>query len=314
MSDRTNGPEMDAKDEADFSDEEVKRLKKRVRLLKWSTGLKLAITLFLIIGIVVYLYAVYAAASSLSLEDETITSVAHTGSAEEYEAKVNLTISNPSSNAIEVERISYDAYLEGNYVGDGVREQFSIAPGTEQYSFKILFNIKDLPPAAKSLFLDEGAELTIKGDVTIPAKVFGWFTYTRITLPYSITETFSGSGGDGGGGEPSPVFLAKPVRNGLNEVLLNWTQSAADDFARYEVHRSTSSPAFTPTNATKRAEYEAIASTSHIDSGLERLTTYYYLIVVVDTEGHTANSNTQPYVNGPRLETTHLGALASVSE
>lgn len=84
---------------------------------------------------------------------------------------------------------------------------------------------------------------------------------------------------------PSPVTL-----DGFAEgraVFLNWTQNSDDDFAQYAVYRSQSenslgSEIYT-TPLVKELVYEDLKVSSN--------TVYFYTLVVVDTEGFTAESN-----------------------
>ncbi len=114
----------------DMNEEKQKKLEKSVNRQKLFNRIKIGITLFIVIGLIVYLYAVYAAASSLTIEDKSIRSLHSTGSINEYEATLVLEIKNPTSTAIEIHRFTYKAYLDDNFVGEGEKSYFSINPYT----------------------------------------------------------------------------------------------------------------------------------------------------------------------------------------
>ncbi len=297
----TNESEVEAESWADESEtydkEKLDKIDKGLKRLKFFTKIKLIITIIIVIGIISYLYAIYAAASSLSIEDESIKSVEPTGDFEEYKAILVLSIKNPTSTKIEIDRITYKAYIDGNYVGEGAKNYFSIDPGMDDYDFEVYFKITYLPPAIKSIFLEDSAELMIKGHVTIPVKVFGLFTYTTITIPYSVTEDVSGGiNGNGGPNAPEPVVLHEPVPAGLNSARLTWSISTAADFGRYEVHMSTIM-GFEPGIETLVTEIYDISTTTFKISDLQHRTTYYFKIVVWDTENLSSESNEVSYTN-----------------
>ena len=277
----------------------MEKMEKNLRRIKFTLRIKLAITIFIIVGIIVYLFWVYAAANSLSIEDENIKSVSPTGAPEEYEAILELTISNPTSTSIEIDGITYEAYIEDNYVGEGEKEQFKIEPGIHEQEFLVIFNIRDLPSSVKTLFLQETTNFTIKGEVTIPAKVFGLFTYTTITIPYSVTKEISNKEIETWT-SPAPVLLRKPERVPVGSVRLTWTESLAKDFAKYEVHMSTTK-GFEPTNDTKVHTIDNIHTTTYEISDLQPTTEYYFKIVVWTTHDQHSISNEEtyplPYIN-----------------
>ena len=280
-------------DNSNNSIEKMEEMDKSLRRIKFTLRIKLVITIFIIVGIIVYLYWIYAAANSLSIEDEDIKSVSPTGMPEEYQAVFELTISNPTSTSIEIDRITYKAYIEHNYVGDGKKEQFKIDPGVHKQEFQVLFNIRDLSENVKTIFLQETTNITIKGEVTIPAKVFGLFTYTTITIPYSVTKEISNEEVEPWT-KPAPVILRKPERIPVGSVRLTWTESLARDFAKYEVHMSTTK-GFEPTNNTKVHTIEDIQTTTDEISDLQPTTEYYFKIVVWTTHDQYSISNEEAY-------------------
>ncbi len=89
---------------------------------------------------------------------------------------------------------------------------------------------------------------------------------------------------------PQPVTLAPPTTITQSTVDLIWTQSPDSDFARYEVHRSLQ-PYFTPSESTKIRVVLSVIDTTFTSTGLTPGVTYYFKVVVADTEGLSTPSN-----------------------
>ncbi|MDG6220127.1 MAG: hypothetical protein QCI38_01600 [Candidatus Thermoplasmatota archaeon] len=282
--------EKKASEELDETKKELGRLKKVVGRMRLITWIKLGITLFIIIGMIVYVLGVYGAASSLALEDQYISEVKSAGGLNQYEATVVLVMSNPTSTPIEIEFLSYSAYIEEDFIGSGYKQDFIIAPGLHELDFSLTFDLSSLSDPTQTLFFEGEADLKVEGKVTVPVKVFDLFKYTEITLPFSITQQITTDSMSPGDGPPAPVILSEPAATGLNSVRLAWTMSLIQDFHRYEVHMDTS-PNIDTANNTSIATLYSNSTTTYEVTGLDRANTYYFKIVVWDVEGLFAESN-----------------------
>lgn len=250
--------------------------------------IKLIITLTIVVGIISYLMMTYHVAQSLNVKDKYIEGVAPTGAPGEYNVFFVLVIENPTTSSLDIDIITYKAYIEQDYVGEGSKRDMSIKPGTKEYHFEFSFNIKDLSDATRTLFLDENATLRIVGDVTIPVKIFDIIIWTRITLPYEIEEEIGSENDETV--PPAPVTLHQPVYVPPSSVKLSWSPSVDDDFTMYEVHMSTQM-SFTPSDETVVAKIYEKSTTTYTASNLSHGRTYYFKIRVWDSEGLHSDSN-----------------------
>ncbi|MCD6461606.1 MAG: hypothetical protein J7L61_02565 [Thermoplasmata archaeon] len=259
-----------------------------------SLKIKTLITVILLIGVGIHLYLVYDAARQLSVEDMRVDSVVPSSTPGNYTVTFVITLDNPTSTTIDVDRLIYHIYIEEEHVGDGEKDFFSVVQGTQEYSFSIEINIWALPGPTRDVLLAGGGNMTVEGKVTIPAKAFGVWTYTHITVPYSFTEPLTLPDTGGGGGisnlPPTPVVLSQPIPLPPDSAQLSWTENLDVDFACYEVHYSTI-PGFTPSNETLAGTITDRESVDYTIEGLQHLTTYYFKIRVYDTEGLYADSN-----------------------
>jgi hypothetical protein len=89
---------------------------------------------------------------------------------------------------------------------------------------------------------------------------------------------------------PQPVTLEQPANITTSALDLVWSQSPDSNFARYEVHRSTQAY-FTPADSTKIRVMLAAIDTTYTVTGLSAGNTYYFKVVVANTDGLSAASN-----------------------
>lgn len=151
--------------------------------------IKLAVTIVIIAGVIIHLAFVYNAAKSIEITDKKIVGVyPKYPSVDEYEVKFMLTLNNPKHTNIEVEYISYKIYIENEYLGKGEKPRFSLGHGQNNQTFLFSFSIFNLTTPTSHLLMNGNANVTIKGDVIIPAKFLGLFTWRYIKVPYTIRE------------------------------------------------------------------------------------------------------------------------------
>jgi LEA14-like dessication related protein len=185
--------EMDAETDSEVVTElnsESTEVKRPGGSKRWVRIIMILIILFVIIGIGSHLYLIYKAASSLEVSEVKVDSIT-SRSFSDYDVTFTITIKNPTSTTLEVERLTYLIYLEDDFLGSGEKIDFEINPGSAEYSFVVRFNIYDLDGTARQLFLTDSATLTINGDATVPVKMFGAWKISSITVPYEHDEEIS---------------------------------------------------------------------------------------------------------------------------
>ena len=89
---------------------------------------------------------------------------------------------------------------------------------------------------------------------------------------------------------PAAVFLSPIVGRSVTSIELAWSPSEAEDFASYTVLRSDNS-GVSEADGQVLAEIADRTTTGFADDGLSSDTTYYYRVIVRDTEGLSALSN-----------------------
>ena len=275
---------------SEVGDEEIGRLRRRVKRLWAMRWIKIVFTLVIVVGLVGHVAMVINTANSLEVEDVTVISVAPGVVVGDFIVTFEITLDNPTSGSIDVDRLAYDLYLEEDFIGKGEKSNFMVEPGSQRLDFQVTFNAYELSAPAQELFFSSAATLTIEGEVTVPIKLFGVWTYTEVTVPYEHQEQVSSGDEPPDNPPPIPVLLAPPVYRPTASVALTWSMNGDGDFSRYEVHHSTT-PDFTPSEQTKLADITDQATTSYTTGNLQHLTTHYFIVRVYDTVGQSADSN-----------------------
>jgi LEA14-like dessication related protein len=275
---------------AEEDDPDIGGLRRTVRRLRTMTWLKVVITLIIIVALVGHIAIIINTANSLEVEGVRVISVAPGIVLGDFVVVFDITLLNPTGSSIDVDRITYKLYLEDEFIGEGEKTNFLVEPGSQRREFEVTFNVYDLPAPVQELFFSATATLTFEGEVTVPIKLFGVWSYTEVTVPYEHEEEVSSGIEPPDNPPPNPVLLAPPVYKPTASLTLTWTMNGDDDFARYEVHHATSAD-FTPSSATKVADIPEQTTTSHTEGNLQHLTTHYFIVRVFDTVGQHSDSN-----------------------
>jgi LEA14-like dessication related protein len=173
----------------EIEDEPPKEKKSKKKLFRMIIFF---IILIIIFGIIANLIMVYLAASSVEVVNKRLNKL-EALSIDTYEITFTLTLENPTDTTIDIDKITYDAYLEDSYLGKGFKTDLAIDPGVEDYMFTFSFKLQDLSEAVRQNFLSNSATLKINGEITIPVKFMGVAEFMKITLPYDFTEEVSRS-------------------------------------------------------------------------------------------------------------------------
>lgn len=269
---------------------DVSALQRRVGRLRVMTWLKLAISLIILVALVGHIVVVWNTANSLDVVGTQVVSMEPQDIEGDFTVTFKITLDNPTGGSIDVDRLTYDLFLEDEPIGEGDKTNFQVVPGTQSLDFTATFNVYELSGPVQEAFFQAKATLRIEGDVTVPVKLFGVWRYTAVTIPYSHEEDVNAGVNPPDNPPPSPVILGPPVYHLTASAELTWTKNTDTDFARYEVHHSTE-PDFTASESTLVATINDQNVTTHLVGNLQHLTTHYFRIRVYDEAGQHADSN-----------------------
>lgn len=151
--------------------------------------LRSVLTGIIVIGVVVYLVLIALTAQAVSAELKEVSSVRYDVVNNMVVVEFVVKIVNNGLIDIEVEKLYYEVYVEGNYLGYGVKENIIIHRGENEISLTL-----KAPPSSilKTLLLTltrDKVEVTVKGKISFPIKSFGVIKLWTAEVPFEKTVT-----------------------------------------------------------------------------------------------------------------------------
>ncbi len=172
------------------------------------------VTGLLVIGIIVYFAMLWVTSQNISAEIKEVKTVTYKIGENKVNTCFVIQVNNSGIIDVTIEKLYYKIYVQGQYLGEGVKENLVIARGSNEDTICL-----ETPPsdALKSLLvtlLHKGrVNVTVKGYIDIPIKSFGVIKLWTLELPFEKTVEVNlastGQQGQGGGQWPSSN-LTKP--------------------------------------------------------------------------------------------------------
>ena len=157
---------------------------------KWFTKLWGILTGLLVIGIVIYLVLLYQTAQSLSADIEIIRGATYNLDNGKIRVIFVLEVNNSGYIDVDIEKLYYEVYIDGNKLGEGVKENIVIHVGVNKIELYLDSAPSDAIKAAieAAKYTGKPHNVTVKGFVDIPIKSFGVIKLWTARLPYEQTQ------------------------------------------------------------------------------------------------------------------------------
>ncbi len=146
------------------------------------------LTGLLVIGIIVYFALLWVTSQNIAAEIKEIYTVKYSPAEDKIQVCFLVEVNNSGVTDVTIEKIYYKVYIQGEYLGEGSKEDISIERGRNE--LRLCINI---PPtsAVKTLLvslLNKGrVNVTVKGYIDIPIKSFGIVKLWTLELPFEKT-------------------------------------------------------------------------------------------------------------------------------
>ena len=150
--------------------------------------IRLAISITILIGTVVYGFMLYDAANKVKIDKVQVVYLQPTSiDLRTWKITFREYINSTADIDIEITKITYKVYINGTYIGEGEKTDITIPAHTNQYhQFTLEFDAIKLG-IQTLLTTTKTKEVTVKGKITIPLKPFNLLTIQQITTNYTKT-------------------------------------------------------------------------------------------------------------------------------
>ncbi|MGQ4891664.1 MAG: LEA type 2 family protein [Candidatus Njordarchaeia archaeon] len=157
-----------------------------MNVLKVLKNAKVVISVIVLVGSVAYLGLLYVSAQNVSVKKVDVVWLQPTGITT-WSVKFDVHVQSNGTIDITVNKLTYKIYINGTYVGEGAKYDFTIKAGqTIKLTFELEFDAVQL--GLVSILTSTGAkEIKVTGVVSVPVKPFNLFTARELTLPYTKT-------------------------------------------------------------------------------------------------------------------------------
>ncbi len=150
------------------------------------------VTGLLIIGIVIYIILLYQTSQSISAEIKSIDSIRWIEFPDKIRVVFTLEINNTGAIDVTIEKIYYKIYINGEYLGEGVRENIMIKKGVNHIEISLDTSVSHIAKSTLQLLTSGGkANVTVEGYIQVPLKSFGVVKLWTAEITFSKTEEVS---------------------------------------------------------------------------------------------------------------------------
>lgn len=162
------------------------------------TGKRLAIVivaLFLISGLAVYGYQTYMLYKNVKVVK--VEPIGFNVEGWPLPSAVTITyriiVHNPTGYSLTIEELYYEVYVEGNYLTRGYKENIYISPGDNPIDVDVRITTADALNVIANIIRKGSREIywEIRGELTVPIKLFGILRITSIDVPYKVEGVYT---------------------------------------------------------------------------------------------------------------------------
>lgn len=132
--------------------------------------------------------AVAFTAYTISIEVSEVRAVKYRVIDNEVELEFVIHVVNNGVIDIELDKVYYEVYIEGEYLGYGEKENIIIHRGENNLVFTLKTTPKEVVKTMLIGLLEKEVEVTVKGKVVLPIKSFGLIRIWSVEIPFEKTK------------------------------------------------------------------------------------------------------------------------------
>ncbi len=169
----------------------IQPIKSRRKILKIVSVI---IVVIIVSALMVDLYREYLMAPSVKVTSKKIESFKPI-STNDYEIEFIITLYNPTDIDIQIEKLTFNVYIEFFLIGEGDKDSFKIFPGNNDLTFSYGIRVFDLPTNIREQLLNSPITVKISGTLTIPIKLIRTIKVGEVKGEYELLQDITASKG-----------------------------------------------------------------------------------------------------------------------
>ncbi len=163
------------------------------------------VTGLLVIGIIVYFGMLWVTSQNISARIKEVKTVTYKYGENKVNTCFVIEVNNTGLIDVTIEKLYYKIYVQGQYLGEGVKENLVIGRGTNEETICLETPPSDALKTILVTLIHKGrVNVTVKGYIDIPIKSFGLIKLWTLELPFEKTVEVNlvASGQQSSGGKP----------------------------------------------------------------------------------------------------------------
>ena len=154
------------------------------------------VIVIIFLGFGFYGYQLYVTANEIEVTNISLSSLEVKGwpIPTKILLEIDLYVKNPTSYSVDIERLTYDIYINGKFAAEGTRGYFLISPNSQKpIGIPLEITTSDILRLIGSLITEgnRDIEVDIKGMIDIPIKFFGVIKTITISVPFEQTFIYT---------------------------------------------------------------------------------------------------------------------------
>jgi LEA14-like dessication related protein len=143
----------------------------------------------IIIGIIVYIGLLWVTSQSITAQLKSIETIKYSANSNKITVCFKIQVNNTGYIDVNIEKLYYQIYINGKYLGEGTKENLVISRGVNNIDICLVTTPSDILRVilVTALLHREKVNVTIKGYIDIPIKSFGIIKLWSLELPYEET-------------------------------------------------------------------------------------------------------------------------------
>ena len=142
----------------------------------------------IVIGLLAYIGLLYMTSQQITADVKDIESIVYSPATETLRITFIVEVNNSGYIDVSIEKLCYEIYVEGEFLGSGYEETIFIYRGSNEIRIHLDTTLKQSLASIITIIVNRGnIDVTIKGKIVIPIKSFNLIKLWDAEIPFEET-------------------------------------------------------------------------------------------------------------------------------